>query len=125
TATTAHETPHPPGVQDSDIGFAFSLSADWHFVDPAPAPTVIVPYPKVLGPPKGDACVEVVLTATRGTPASVVVVTALPFSCYGQAMTADDLANLGTGAMEGLKETFEITDPVLSNYKLGKRAFWI
>ncbi len=124
-ATTAHETPHPPSVQDSDLGFAFSLSSDWQFVPPASAPTVIVPYPKVVGPPKGDACVRVVLTAARGTPASSVVVTALPFSCYGQTMTADDLANLGAGAMEGLKEAFNITDPVLSNYILGKRAVWI
>ena len=123
--SAAHETPHPPTVQDSDIGFAFSLSEEWQFVPPAPAPTVIVPYPKIVGPPKGDACVKVVLTATRGKPASSVVVTALPFSCYAQTMTADDLANLGAGAMEGLKETFEITDPVLSNYSLGNRSVWI
>lgn len=123
--TSEHQTPHPPSVQDSDLGFTFSLSSDWQFVPPSPAPTVVVPYPKAVEAPKGDACVKVVLTATRGTPASSVVVTALPFSCYGQTMTADDLANLGAGAMEGLKETFEITDPILSNYILGNRAVWI
>jgi hypothetical protein len=67
----------------------------------------------------------VVLTATHGKPASAVVVTALPFSCYGQTMTADDLANLGVGATQGLTEAFDVTDPVLSNYLLGKRAVWI
>ena len=124
-ATTVHETPHPPGIQDSDIGFVFSLSSDWQFVPPAAAPRVIVPYPKAVGPPKGDACVKVVLTATRGTPASSVVVIALPFSCYGQTMTLADLANFGMGEMEGLKEAVVVTDPVLSNYTLGNRAFWI
>src|SRR5579863_5886669 len=123
--TTEHQTPHPPSVQDSDLGFTFSLSSDWQFVPPAPPPTVIVPYPTAVQAPKGDACVKVVLTATRGTPASSVVVTVLPFSCYGQAMTADDLANLGAGATEGLKEAFHVADPIQSNYILGNRAVWI
>lgn len=123
--SAAHQTPHPPSVEDQDIGFAFSLPEDWQFVAPAPGPAVIVPYPKVVGPLRGDACVKAVFTAKHGTPSSAVVVTALSFSCYGQTMTADDLANLGAGAMEGLKETFDITDPVLSNYLLGTRAVWI
>lgn len=121
--SAAHDMPHPPSVEDKDIGFTFSLSEDWQYV--APAPAVIVPYPNIVGPPKGDACVKAVFTATHGTPSSAVVVTALPFSCYGQTMTAEDLANLATGATEGLKETFDITDPVLSNYLLGTRAVWI
>ncbi|MGB0063356.1 MAG: hypothetical protein WBP85_02840 [Terracidiphilus sp.] len=125
TAPAVHATPHPPGVQDSEIGFAFSLPEDWQFVPPAPAPRVIVPYPKAVVAPKGDACVKVVLTARRGTPASALVVTALPFSCSGQSMTPDDIANLGAGATEGLKQTFDVADPVLGQYALGPFPVWI
>jgi hypothetical protein len=74
---------------------------------------------------KGDACVKVVFTAKQGAPASVVVVMALPFACYGQIMKPSDLANFGAGAAEGLKQTFEITDPVQGNYTLGSHDFWI
>jgi hypothetical protein len=74
---------------------------------------------------KGDACVEVALTAKHGATASVVVVLALPFSCYGQNLTASDLANLGAGAAEEMKQTFEITEPAEANYSLGSHAVWI
>lgn len=117
--------PHPPSVQDGDIDFTYTLPADWQFVPLPTAPTVIVPYPDVVGPPKGDACVKVVLTARRGTPASSVVVTSLPFSCYGQTISPGKLADLGDGAAEGLKQTFTVTDPVLSAYTLGKHTVWI
>jgi hypothetical protein len=74
---------------------------------------------------KGDACVEVVLTAKHGTPASVVMVMALPFACYGQSLKPGDLANFGAGAAAGLKQTFDVTDPVEGNYTLGSHAVWI
>jgi hypothetical protein len=78
-----------------------------------------------VGAKKGDACVAVVLTAKHGTPASVVVVTALPFACYGQPLKPGDLANFGAGAAEGLKQTFDVTDPVQGNYTLGSHDIWI
>jgi len=114
-----------PQVENSDVGFNYSLPADWEFVAPPPAPKVTVPFPDAVAAKKGDACVEVVLTAKHGTPASVVVVTALPFACYGQTMKPSDLANFGAGAAEGLKQTFEITEPVQGNYTLGSHAVWI
>ena len=115
----------PPQVEDSDVGFNYSLPADWEFVAPPPATTPSAPFPDVVTAKKGDACVEVVLTARHGTPASVVVVTALPFACYGQTMKPGDLANFGAGAAEGLKQTFDVTDPVEGNYTLGSHAIWI
>jgi len=111
-------------VDDSDIGFNYSLPADWEFVAPPSAPKVAVPFPDAVAAKKGDACVEVVLTAKHGTSASVVV-TALPFACYGQSMNPGDLANFGAGAAEGLKQTFDVTDPVQGNYTLGSHDFWI
>jgi hypothetical protein len=115
----------PAQVDDSDVGFSYGLPADWEFVAPPSAPKSTVPFPDAMGAKKGDACVEVVLTAKQGTPASVVVVTALPFACYGQDFKAGDLENFGVGAAEGLKQTFDVTDPVEGNYTLGGHAFWI
>jgi hypothetical protein len=65
------------------------------------------------------------MTAEHGNPASVVVVTALPFACYGQTVTASDLANFGEGAAEGMKQTFDITEPVDATYSLGSHAMWV
>jgi hypothetical protein len=115
----------PPQVQRDDVGFSYSLPADWEFVAPPTAPKAVTPYPTLAAPRKGDACVEVALTAKHGTPASVVVVLALPFACYGQTMTASDLASFGAGAAEGMKQAFEITEPLEANYSLGSHTVWI
>ena len=115
----------PPQVQRNDVGFSYSLPADWEFVATPPAHKAVTPYPTLAAPRKGDACVEVALTAKHGTPASVVVVLALPFACYGQTMTASDLASFGAGAAGGMKQTFEITEPVEANYSLGSHTVWI
>ena len=115
----------PPQVQRDDVGFSYSLPANWEFVAPPPAPKVVTPYPTLAAPRKGDACVDVALTAKHGIPASVVVVLALPFDCYGQTMTASDLANLGAGAAEGMKQSFEITGQVDATYSLGSHTVWI
>jgi hypothetical protein len=112
-------------VQRDDIGFSYSLPADWEFVVPPTPPKVVTPYPTLAAPAKGDACVEVALTAKHGTPASVVVVIALPFACYGQTMTAADLENFGDGAGEGMKQTFDIAEPVEATYSLGSHTVWI
>jgi hypothetical protein len=65
------------------------------------------------------------MTAKHGNPASVIVVTALPFSCYGQTMTVSDLANVGGGASEGMKQTFDLTEPQQATYSLGSHTLWI
>jgi hypothetical protein len=124
-APAAPAATQPAQIDDSDVGFNYSLPADWEFVAAPPAPKVTVPFPGAVGTKKGDACVDVVLTAKRGTPASVVVVMALPFACYGQSLNPSDLANFGAGAAEGLKQTFDIADPVQGNYTLGSHAVWI
>lgn len=112
-------------MQRDDLGFSYSLPADWEFVPLPSAPKPVLPYPTLAAPTKGDACVEVALTAKHGDPASVVVAMALPFACYGQTMTAADLANFGGGAAEGMKQTFDITEPVDATYLLGSHTVWI
>ncbi len=89
------------------------------------APKPAIPYPAIVAAPKGDACVQVALTAKHGDPASVIVVMVLPFACYGQTMTAADLASLGEGASEGMKQTFVLSDPATATYTLGGHSMWI
>lgn len=121
----AAAAPMPARVLRDDIGFSYNLPSDWEFVVPPTAPKPVVPYPTLMGPTKGDACVEVAMTAKHGDPMSVVVVTALPFACYGQTMTVSDLPNLAEGAAEGMKQSFDISEPVQTTYSLGSHTVWI
>jgi hypothetical protein len=119
----ASEPVGSPQIQDTTIGFSYSLPADWQRLASEMAKPD-VPFPTVVGPKKGNACAQVELTARHGTPASVVVVIALPFDCYGQVLTDKNLADFAAGASEGLKQTFVITDPVVANYSLGSHNMW-
>ena len=112
-------------INRDDIGFSYSLPSDWELVFPPTAPKPMAPYPTIASATKGDACVELAMTAKHGNPASVVVVMALPFSCYGQTMTVSDLENFGEGAAQGMKQTFDLTDPVQTTYPLGSHTMWI
>lgn len=123
-ASAAAASAQPPQFEDSAVGFSYTLPSDWETVAPPRVRTVTVPYPELMTK-KGDACVEVDFTAKHGTPASTIVVIALPFACYGQTLKPGDLANFGAGAAEGLKQTFEISDPVQGNYTLGSHTVWI
>lgn len=108
----------------AEIGFSYKLPPDWTSVTAARQPPDTVSSTAPL-PPKGMACIRVPETARHGDPASVIVVVALPFGCYGQAMTAGDLAGFGSGAADGLKQTFDLTGPVQGVYSLGSHAFWV
>jgi len=122
-AATNSSQPIPPSINDTDIGFTYSLPAEWEaLVSQAAKPDV--PYPAVEGPKKGNACTQVEMTARNGTPASVVVVVALPFDCYGQSLTDKNLGDFAAGAAEGIKQTFDTTDTVLTNYALGNHNMW-
>ena len=74
---------------------------------------------------RGIACLEVPIAARHGDPPTVVVVDALPYECFGQKMTPEDLVAFGAGAAEGLKETFDVTTPVSATYQLGLHEMWI
>jgi hypothetical protein len=113
----------PPQIRDTDIGFSYSLPADWETLASQMAQPD-VPYPTAMGARKGNACAQVELTARHGKPASVVVVTVLPFDCYGQSLTDKNLADFATGAAEGLKQTFDIANTVVANYSLGSHTMW-
>ncbi len=114
----------PPEVQDADVGFSYGLPADWEGL-PTVQGKLDLPYPTAAAPKKGEGCVEVAMTARHGASASVVVVLALPFNCYGQTMTASDLENFGSGAIEGFRQSFEIASQVQGSYSLGNHTMWI
>jgi hypothetical protein len=110
-----------PGAQSrtytSDLGFSYTLPADWEAVEP--------PAPPANPDAKGLACVKMTLSARHGTPASVIVEAALPYKCYGQDMTEGDLPGFAASASQGLSENFDIGEPVTSTYKLGTHSVWI
>jgi hypothetical protein len=113
----------------SDLGFSYTLPADWEVVDTKPTlPAVqqeVAKTAKSEDEKKGIACIEVALTARHGDPSSVVVVVALPFACYGETMTAKDLPGFGSGAAEGVKNAFNISDAIQGSYSLGTHGVWI
>jgi hypothetical protein len=119
----------PSQTHASDIGFTYTLPADWQVVDTQPTlPAMqeqVAKTAKSEEEKKGIACVQIALTARHGNPGSVVVVVALPFDCFGQQMTDKDLPGFAAGASEGLKNTFEISDPVYGAYSLGTHSMWI
>jgi hypothetical protein len=127
--TAAHEAEGTPAqsaqVQRVDIGFSSSLPADWQIVAAPPASKAVLPYPAAVAPKKGDACIDVAMTARHSGSASVVVVLALPFDCYGQTLAASDLRNFGLGAAEGLKRSFVIMSQAQRDYSLGSHPVWI
>jgi hypothetical protein len=118
-----------PQVHTSELGFAYSVPSDWEVVDSsATLPKVqqqVTQSATSEDEKKGIACAQVALTARHGSPASVVVVVALPFDCFGQQMAESDLAGFASGASEGLKKSFEITDPSHITYSLGAHNMWI
>jgi hypothetical protein len=125
----APPTPATAQTHTSDLGFSYTIPADWEVVDTQPTlPAVqqqVTQNATTEDEKKGIACVQIALTARHGTPPSVVVVVALPFACFGQEMTDKDLPGFASGASEGLKKTFDISDPVHGAYSLGAHSFWI
>ena len=113
----------------SDLGFSYGLPSDWQVVDSqATLPQVKEQAAEKAGSDeekRGVQCVQMALTARKGNPPSVIVVVAMPFDCFGQTMTEQDLPGFASGASEGLKRTFDLGEPVSSNYELGGHKMWV
>lgn len=128
--TLAAQAP-PPTSQShaSELGFSYSIPTDWEVVDAqGTLPTVKAQANQNAtseDEKKGLACVEIALTARHGDPASVLVEVALPFDCFGQQMSDKDLPGFASGASEGLKQSFDVSDPVYGTYSLGSHSMWI
>lgn len=116
-------------THSSDIGFSYSLPLDWEVVDTKPMLPVmreqVTKNATSDGEKKGIACAQIDLLAKYGDPPSVIEALTIPFDCLGQHFTDKDLSSLASGMAEGLKKTFNITDPVYGAYTLGAHSVWI
>lgn len=116
-------------TQTSGLGFRYTLPADWEVVNSNPTLGDVKKQAQQSASTddekKGVACVQLALTARHGDPASVIVIVALPFACFGQSMTTGDLPGFAQGAAEGIKQTFDITDTSNHDYKLGSHPMWL
>lgn len=110
----------------SAVGFSYEVPNDWKVarsqVDPKTkeqaAQNAASDQDK-----KGLACAQIGMTAQQGE--SVIVDVALPFDCFGQQMTEEDLSRFGDGASQGLKQSFDIGQPIYGSYPLGRHKLWI
>ncbi len=118
-----------PEVHPSDLGFSYSLPSDWEVVNASPTLSGVKEQAQqnaaTEDEKKGVACVQIALTARGGSPTSVLVVVQLPFACFGQTMSSKDLPGFAQGASEGIKQSFDISDPVYGDYTLGTHSLWI
>ena len=116
-------------ADSSSFGFSYHLPARWRSANensalPAAKENAVQSAEK-MSEKVGVACAQVVLSARHGAPPSVVVAVALPFACYGRPMTNKDLPGFAAGASEGLKQNFNVSNPVYGDYTLGSHNFWI
>jgi hypothetical protein len=129
-AVLVAQAPAPkPKAQTNELGFSYSLPSDWEVVNAAPTLSDVKQQAQQNASSddekKGVACVQIAFTARHGDPASVIVVVELPFECFGQSMSEKDLPGFAQGAAEGIKQSFDISDPVNNDYKLGTHGMWI
>jgi hypothetical protein len=128
-ALTAQTSAPAAQAHRSDLGFSYSIPADWNVSDEHPTlPAVKEEQSQAASSEeekRGIQCVQLELTAKHGTPASMIVVMQLPFSCFGQKMTDQELPGFAQGASEGLKQNFDLTQPVYGSYTLGTHSLWI
>ncbi|HTB97504.1 MAG TPA: hypothetical protein VK716_10885 [Terracidiphilus sp.] len=131
SATLLAQTPPPTAAlapHSSDLGYIYSLPSEWEVVA-TPSTLADVKQQQSQNATsedekKGVACVQLSLTARHGDPASVVVVMELPFACFGQTMSDKDLPGFAQGASEGIKQSFDVSDPVYGSYTLGSHSMW-
>jgi hypothetical protein len=128
-ALVAQQPAGTPQAHTSELGFSYSLPSDWEVVSAAPTLSDVKKQAQQNASSddekKGVACVQIEFTARNGDPVSVIVVVELPFDCFGQSMSDKDLPGFAQGAAEGIKQSFDITDAVNNEYKLGAHSMWI
>ncbi len=118
----------PASSQPGDLGFTYSAPSDWEVLSmPAMAQKKSEATESAGSEEekRGLSCLEPVLTARDRKSGSIVSVEALPFACFGHAMTNDDLPGFAAGAPEVLKQSFDLAEPVTATYALGTHSMWI
>ena len=118
-----------PAPAPADFGFEYHLPSGW---DPIDAQSTL-PEVKARQTAKAKtdeekkeiACIQVPVSARKGTPLSFLAAMALPFDCFGQIMTEKDLPGFAEGASEGPRAFFDFGEPTFGSYKLGGHSMWI
>lgn len=125
----APAAPAGPAAQShwaNDLGFSYHLPEDWQIEIQEPREQRQAEKPAPEAEEKtGIACTEVPMTARHGEPATVIVIVALPFACYGQSMTAEELPGFAAGAADGLKQVFTVSLPITATYTLAGHRMWV
>jgi hypothetical protein len=111
------------------LGFSYSLPADWE----VNSSETTLPQVKQKAAEnatgeeekKGVECVQIGLSARHGSPPSVITEMTLPFDCFGQQVSEDDLPGFANGAMENIRQNFIADPPVTGRYTLGTHNMWI
>jgi len=128
-ALIAQQPVAKPVPHASELGFTYALPSDWEVVNSTPTLSEAKKQARQSASSddekKGVSCVQIAFTARHGDPPSVIVLVELPFDCFGQSMSNKDLPGFAQGAAEGVKQTFDISDPVTNDYKLGSHGMWI
>ncbi|HUB51487.1 MAG TPA: hypothetical protein VL986_05040 [Terracidiphilus sp.] len=110
-------------------GFSYAIPGDWDVVGDADTATPDKPAQPDKAPgsaaKKGMECAEVPVTAIHGDPISTIVEVVLPFDCFGQAFSPDQLSDFGIGTSQGLKESFDIAGPIDKFYSIGSHRLWV
>jgi len=113
----------------NNIGFSYTFPADWEVADMSStlpsAQHQAQQNAATEDEKRGVACTQIALSASHGTPASTVVAVVLPFACLGAEMIDKDLPGMGSGAMEGIQQNFDLARPVDGVYSLGSHSLWI
>ena len=113
-------------VHTSDIGFSYSLPADWEVVDLSSSLSAAQQQAQQKAESddvkRGVACLQIVLNAHHGSPGSTVVVMALPTACVGAEATEKDLPGIAIAASQSIQQYFDVGDPVLGAYSLGSHS---
>jgi len=135
SCSTLFAQPHAPTkpsaplhVATNDIGFSYSLPADWEFVDMSASLSALqkqtqqTPGDDELK--RGAACMQIALTAHHGSPGSMIAAVVLPSACMGKEMSPADLPGFGIAATQGIQMGFETGDPLLAEYSLGSHKVW-
>jgi len=113
----------------NDVGFSYTFPADWDVVNMSST----LPQAQQQAQQQasndqekqGIGCTQVGLSAHYGDPASTVVAVVLPFACLGSEMTEKDLPGIGSGALEGVQQNFDLGEPLYGSYSLGSHSMWI
>jgi hypothetical protein len=133
SATAAEQGAAKPAaaqqLSSSELGFSYSLPADWTVEDTRPS--VAQAQQQAASNAQSDSeiravgCMEAPFKARHGNGASSVVIVALPFDCYGQHYTDADLPAFASSMAEGMKKGWKIGDPVFGIYSLGAHSLWV